>query len=326
MGYKKSACLKTIAYELKLSINTVSRALRDCDDISEKTKKIVRQKAIEMGYLPNSVLYSMKSSDSHLIGIIINNIQNFYFSIMNSKLTYYLKKEGYLGVIIPLFGNEFNVDVVKECIYQRVDGIISFVEPTKESLDVVKINKIPLLIVGRHIDDDYCDEIYTDDYHGGELAAEYLSKYGVKNYIYVGINGSECAERRYSGFKDYIRDKLKTNKYKKVMIECFEKYIPFIKENKNIGIFCYNDEHYYLVKSILEKHNVNIDEIKFIGYDAINANLEGTVYIPSIGFDYDAIAKAAVSSMISSEKDQCKGHLSLCYNVRLEDKKDRGNN
>lgn len=326
MGYKKSACLKTIAYELKLSINTVSRALRDCDDISEKTKKIVRQKAIEMGYLPNSVLYSMKSSDSHLIGIIINNIQNFYFSIMNSKLTYYLKKEGYLGVIIPLFGNEFNVDVVKECIYQRVDGIISFVEPTKESLDVVKINKIPLLIVGRHIDDDYCDEIYTDDYHGGELAAEYLSKYGVKNYIYVGINGSECAERRYSGFKDYIRGKLKTNKYKKVMIECFEKYIPFIKENKNIGIFCYNDEHYYLVKSILEKHNVNIDEIKFIGYDAINANLEGTVYIPSIGFDYDAIAKAAVSSMISSEKDQCKGHLSLCYNVRLEDKKDRGNN
>ena len=79
MGYKKSACLKTIAYELKLSINTVSRALRDCDDISEKTKKLVRQKAIEMGYLPNSVLYSIKSNESHLIGIIINNIQNFYF-------------------------------------------------------------------------------------------------------------------------------------------------------------------------------------------------------------------------------------------------------
>ena len=326
MGYKKSACLKTIAYELKLSINTVSRALRDCDDISEKTKKIVRQKAIEMGYLPNSVLYSIKSNDSHLIGIIINNIQNFYFTIMSSKLTYYLKKEGYLGVIIPLFGNEFNADVVKECIYQRVDGIISFVEPTKESLDIVKINKIPLLILGRHVEDDYCDEIYTDDYHGGELAAEYLGKEGVKNFIYVGINGSECSERRYNGFKDYIRNNFKTNKYKKIMIECFEKYIPFIKENKNTGIFCYNDEHYFLIKKKLEKHHVNIEEIKFIGYDAINANLEGTSYIPSIGFDYDAIAKAAVSSMISSEKDQCKGHISLCYNVRFEDKKDRGDN
>lgn len=326
MGYKKSACLKTIAYELKLSINTVSRALRDCDDISEKTKKLVRQKAIEMGYLPNSVLYSIKSNESHLIGIIINNIQNFYFTIMSNKLTYYLKKEGYLSVIIPLFGNEFNVDVVKECVYQRVDGIISFVEPTEESLDVVKINKIPFLMLGRQIDDDYCDEIYTDDYEGGKIAAEYLYNNGVKYFIYIGINGSECSERRYSGFKDYIRGSLKTNKYKKIMIECFEKYIPFIKETKNVGIFCYNDEHYYLVKDILEKHHVKIEDIKFIGYDAINANLEGTMHIPSIGFDYDAIAKAAVSSMISSEKNQCKGHISLCYNVRLEDKKDRGDN
>lgn len=326
MGYKKSACLKTIAYELKLSINTVSRALRDCDDISEKTKKLVRQKAIEMGYLPNSVLYSIKSNESHLIGIIINNIQNFYFTIMSNKLTYYLKKEGYLSVIIPLFGNEFNVDVVKECVYQRVDGIISFVEPTEESLDVVKINKIPFLMLGRQINDDYCDEIYTDDYEGGKIAAEYLYNNDVKYFVYVGINGSECSERRYSGFKDYIRGSLKTNKYKKIMIESFEKYISFIKETKNVGIFCYNDEHYYLVKDILEKQHVKIEDIKFIGYDAINANLGGTMHIPSVGFDYDAIAKAAVSSMISSEKNQCKGHISLCYNVRLEDKKDRGDN
>ena len=31
----KTIGLKTIAYELDLSINTVSRALRDCDDISD---------------------------------------------------------------------------------------------------------------------------------------------------------------------------------------------------------------------------------------------------------------------------------------------------
>ena len=326
MGYKKSACLKTIAYELNLSINTISRALRDCDDISEKTKKIVRQKAIEMGYLPNSVLYSIKSNDSHLIALIINNIQNFYFTIMSSKITYYLRKEGYLGVIIPLFGNEFNLDVVKECVYQRVDGIISFVEPTKESLDVVKINKIPLLIVGRHIDDEYCDEVYTDDYKGGEIAAEYLANQGVKNFIYVGVNGSECSNRRYNGFKDYLRNTLKTNKYKKILIECFEKYVTFVKENKNLGIFCYNDEHYYEILKILNKHSVDTKDIKFVGYDAVNANLEGTSYLPSIGLDYDAIAKAAVSAMVSSEKDQCKGHISLCYDVHLEDKKDKGDN
>ena len=154
MGYKTNVCLKSIAYELKVSVNTVSRALRDCSDISEKTKKKVRQKALEMGYLPSNLLHSVKEDSSKLIALVINNIKNYYFILMSNKLMFYLKREGYVCVIINLFGDKFTIDAVKECIYQRVDGIISFVEPTKESLDVVKINKIPLLIVGRHIDDD----------------------------------------------------------------------------------------------------------------------------------------------------------------------------
>ena len=40
----KSTGLKAIAYELGVSVNTVSRALRDCKDISEHTKEIIRNK------------------------------------------------------------------------------------------------------------------------------------------------------------------------------------------------------------------------------------------------------------------------------------------
>ena len=43
MKYEKRLSLKTIAYELGVSVNTVSRALRDCDDISESTKEKVRK-------------------------------------------------------------------------------------------------------------------------------------------------------------------------------------------------------------------------------------------------------------------------------------------
>ena len=45
----KSTGLKAIAYELGVSVNTVSRALRDCKDISEHTKEIIRKKAYELG-------------------------------------------------------------------------------------------------------------------------------------------------------------------------------------------------------------------------------------------------------------------------------------
>lgn len=50
---KKNVSMKTIATECGVSINTVSHALRDFSDISKNTKQMIRQKAIELGYLPN---------------------------------------------------------------------------------------------------------------------------------------------------------------------------------------------------------------------------------------------------------------------------------
>ena len=67
----KTTGLKNIAYNLGISINTVSRALRDCDDISDATKQKVREKAIELGYLPNNVSQFVKRDGKELICIVI---------------------------------------------------------------------------------------------------------------------------------------------------------------------------------------------------------------------------------------------------------------
>ena len=48
-------CQKDIAEELGISVNTVSHALRGLSDISEETIQKVRDKAVELGYVPNSM-------------------------------------------------------------------------------------------------------------------------------------------------------------------------------------------------------------------------------------------------------------------------------
>ena len=52
---RKRVVLLDIAKELNVSKNTVSRALRDCDDISQEMKMKIKNKAKEMGYIPNSL-------------------------------------------------------------------------------------------------------------------------------------------------------------------------------------------------------------------------------------------------------------------------------
>lgn len=64
---RKNDNLKTIAYELGVSINTVSHALRDMDDISEPTKQKVRRKAIEMGYISSAVSLNPKKTELPLL-------------------------------------------------------------------------------------------------------------------------------------------------------------------------------------------------------------------------------------------------------------------
>ena len=73
MSLVKQVGLKKIAYELNVSINTVSRALRDCDDISEKMKQKVRDKAIELGYSPNNVEDYVKKNLKKSIAFVGSN-------------------------------------------------------------------------------------------------------------------------------------------------------------------------------------------------------------------------------------------------------------
>ena len=57
--------LKDIAAACGVSASTVSKALNDLDDISEKRKAMIRQKANEMGYLPNMAARALKTKMTH---------------------------------------------------------------------------------------------------------------------------------------------------------------------------------------------------------------------------------------------------------------------
>ena len=316
MRYEKQISLKTIAYELGVSVNTVSRALRDCDDISQSTKEKVRKVAIDLGYLPNSLVYSINNGKTKSIALVINNVRNYYFSIMNDKLLYYLRAEGYLANIICLFGNDFTPEVVKECLYQRVDTIVTFVEPTQEALELANMNRLPLIACGRKLSKKYCDNLYSDDIKGGGLAAEYLLNKGCENFLYINVRGSECSIRRYEGFKEYLNEK--DIHPRKINIEDFDGKIEEILALSKLGIFSYNDEHLFIILDRLQQKGIDISKLAYIGYDGINRHMPGTIKIPSISFDYDAMAKE-VTRLVKNRNDGKEKHISQRFDVHLED-------
>ena len=152
---KSKVGLKTLAEELNLSMTTISRALRDCDDIGEKTKQIVREKALELGYIPNATARSLAVGRTRTIALVIDSLSSPYFSLIVEKMVNRLKKMNYRSFMILCEKNHLFKEEIEECLYMKVDAIISFLVPSQEAIDLAKSCDLPILLFGRNSDDNY---------------------------------------------------------------------------------------------------------------------------------------------------------------------------
>jgi len=93
--------IKDVAKRLGIAYSTVSRALNDDPHASARTKRLVRQTAEEMGYIPHLSAKAMRSGQAGLIGLIVPDIQNALFAHVAMALSAFCNQNGYqllLGV------------------------------------------------------------------------------------------------------------------------------------------------------------------------------------------------------------------------------------
>ncbi len=88
----KFVTYQDIADALGITKMAVSKALRDSADISEETKKSVREKADELGYIPNNIAINLKRKTSNMIVVVFNSFHNPYFSIACYKIFEAIRK------------------------------------------------------------------------------------------------------------------------------------------------------------------------------------------------------------------------------------------
>ena len=71
---EKQATIKDIARVLQVSTSTVSRALRNANDVNPETRKAVLALAEELNYQPNQLALSLLHKQTHTIGVIVPNL------------------------------------------------------------------------------------------------------------------------------------------------------------------------------------------------------------------------------------------------------------
>ena len=92
--------LVQIAEKLNISVSTVSKALKDYPDVSDKTKGLVKELAKTLNYKPNAFAVNLRTKESKTIGLIIPEIVHHFFSNVIKGILTQAEKKGYLVIIL----------------------------------------------------------------------------------------------------------------------------------------------------------------------------------------------------------------------------------
>lgn len=202
---KKPVTIKTLAQILGLTPATISKALRDEPDISAKTRRLVKQKADELGYAPNIMARSLIKRRSHLLGVIVPDLAYTFFTRVLKGIFARARALNYEPIVMI---HEESSRIEKRNLgflaALNVDGIlIASVPGTKNNSLIKRIseNGIPFVCFDRIVDSlDFCSVTINDEAATFELV-EFITKMDRRHIVFLGpTQGLYVARGRFKGY------------------------------------------------------------------------------------------------------------------------------
>ena len=123
----KRPTLRTISQKSGLAIATVSRALSDASDISEDTKKRVREIAQSVGYVPNRAGLHLRTGRTNVISIVLETLPDEveHSGQLVASIAQTLVGTPYRLNIVPHLSREDRMEPVRYLVQtQSADAVI----------------------------------------------------------------------------------------------------------------------------------------------------------------------------------------------------------
>lgn len=302
--------LKDISEKTGYTINTVSRALNNKKDISNKTKLLISKKAAEVGYIPNSIASSLRLGQTKTIAIIIPDISDPFSAMLVKNIEHRLKNYGY-NLIIMNSNEEYHIEesAIILALSANVAGIlICPTQKSDEDINLLKSKKIPFVLIARRFKDESLDYVIIKDVDGGYLATKHLIERGHKEILF--INGPlfiSSAKERLLGYIKALKNK--NIKYKEELVKeinitsgyATDLLKKIISQNiKYSAIFAFDDIIAYEIISFFQKNKIRVpQDIAVIGYDNIQSNFLFPYQLSTISYSNRNLAYSAVDILIN---------------------------
>lgn len=301
--------MKDVAREAGVSLGTVSKVINKIP-VGETYKNRVENAIQKLGYRVNNYARGLKTNKTNCVALLMPSLTHPFFAYLTDALTECLMRHNYQAILMI---TNYDPEAETKCLLlgqqNKVDGVIALTyHPDLAEVD----DSIPIVTIDRHFPGRIpC--VSSDNFRGGELAAEKLIELGCRKLLFLGT-GPEIlgeADKRESGFESACRKG--GVQYEQFSLHGDDSDAPVFSfllqklESRSFdfdGIFCKADWLAQKVQIFLAEHNIWVPEdVQMIGYDGIADYATGHYPCSTIVQPLAAMAETAVNLVLQDREN-----------------------
>lgn len=274
------ATIKEVAHYAKVSVATVSRAINGNGYVKQETRDKIEAAIQALNYQPNEVARSLNMKKSKLIGLLLPDMSNPFFTLVARGVEDMAMARGYHIMI----GNGA-MDETKELNYlsmfkvNQCSGVIASQLSTPHAFEQLHALQSPCVLIDRAAEGDTCVE--ADHVQGGTLQAETILQGNATSVLLLYQNLDYTSFRARFDAAKKVLEEANVSVVTQLEGALTEKLLEHYIDTYTIdSIICSNDVMAFKVMQWLHTLNIKVpEEVQVVGYDDIPF---ATMFIPTL--------------------------------------------
>ena len=201
------ATIKDVAALANVSYSTVSRALSGKTPVDEETRRRVLDAVEKLGYRPNMLARGLKNAGTHMIALVIPNINNLIYPAVAMGVEEAARNRGY-NVILCNTNEKAQIekDYIRDLSRQWIDGVILALTSSEQMIMELSEKNVPVVLLFRGVDYPI-DQVLVRNKKGACEMVRYLIERGAKKIAIVnGRRELTLYKERYEGYVEALKE------------------------------------------------------------------------------------------------------------------------
>ena len=308
----KNVTIRSLARAAKVSIGTVSRALKGQPGLSEQTRAEVLRVAQQMGYdmgklragKPRRILFVYSRQLSSLA-------TNHFYSVVLHGVEGACRDAGLSLSLLSVGGGDDLAALVRR---HEAEGLIATGHFEPDTIAALRACDLPLVLVDHFHASVRC--VNDDNLHGALLATRHLLEGDARRAaMIVGPLSHHSVALRAKGFR---RALFEAGRLADPELEVtLDMTLPYDEAarlamrqllalpQRPDAVFAYNDETALNAMAACEEAGLRIpDDIRFVGYDDIAAAARSRPSLSTVRVDKEALGREAVQRVLEGRVEE----------------------